>query len=69
MKISVPVFPMTAARYFHTRSGARTLGGVSRGTWEMGRYDLRRYHGPTVSTVTRRSCGNAAPRSNALLRT
>jgi|HubBroStandDraft_2_1064218.scaffolds.fasta_scaffold855769_1 hypothetical protein len=27
------------------------------------------YHGPAVSTLTRRGCGNAAPRSNALLRT
>jgi hypothetical protein len=43
----------------------RKPGEASR---EMGRHDLRRYHGPVVSTVTRSCCGNAAPRSNALLR-
>src|ERR1700730_895851 len=32
---------------------------------QMRRSDLRSYHGPAVSTVTRKSCGNAAPRSNA----
>jgi hypothetical protein len=41
MKIAVPFFPMMAARYFHTRPGARTLGGVSRGSWKMGRTGRR----------------------------
>jgi hypothetical protein len=49
------------------RRGPRLDAGE--GSWKMGRHDLLRYHGPAVSTITRRSFGIAAPRSNALLRT
>jgi hypothetical protein len=73
-KIAVPVNPRrpTLIPYCHLDSGRTRRWprpDAGEGSWKMGRYDVRHYHGPAVSTVTRRSCGNAAPRSNALLRT